>query len=59
MTAPVNPQIAGLTPYQPGKPIDELTRELGIQNIIKLASNENPRGPGLLVVQALIEAGAN
>ncbi|MCZ6855751.1 MAG: histidinol-phosphate transaminase, partial [Gammaproteobacteria bacterium] len=43
----------------PGKPIDELTRELGIQNIIKLASNENPRGPGLLVAQALIEAGAN
>ncbi len=59
MSAPVNPQIAGLTPYQPGKPIEELTRELGIHHIIKLASNENPRGPGRLVAQALIEAGRN
>ena len=34
--------VQGLTPYQPGKPISELERELGIQNITKLASNENP-----------------
>ena len=39
------PGIASLTPYQPGKPMDELERELGITNIIKLASNENPFGP--------------
>jgi len=45
--------IAGLMPYQPGKPIDELARELGISDIIKLASNENPRGPGPLVQQAI------
>ena len=42
-----------MTPYQPGKPIEELTRELGITEVIKLASNENPRGPGPLVRQAL------
>ncbi len=45
--------IAGLMPYQPGKPIDELARELGIEHIVKLASNENPRGPGPLVQEAI------
>ena len=39
------PGIAGLQPYQPGKPMEELERELGISDIIKLASNENPFGP--------------
>jgi len=47
-----NPAVANLTPYQPGKPIDELTRELGISDIIKLASNENPLGPSPLAIQA-------
>lgn len=37
--------IRHIAPYQPGKPINELRRELGIQDIIKLASNENPLGP--------------
>ena len=37
--------VQGLKPYQPGKPIEELEREYGITNIIKLASNENPLGP--------------
>ena len=45
--------IAGLNPYQPGKPIDELARELGLDDIVKLASNENPRGPSTAVVEAL------
>jgi histidinol-phosphate aminotransferase len=36
--------IAALAPYQPGKPIAELERELGITGAVKLASNENPRG---------------
>ncbi len=53
MTARINPKIAGLSPYQPGKPVDELTRELGISDVIKLASNENPRGPGVLVREAI------
>jgi len=39
------PGISSLTPYQPGKPMEELERELGITDIIKLASNENPFGP--------------
>jgi histidinol-phosphate aminotransferase len=37
--------IRDIAPYQPGKPISELERELGITDIIKLASNENPLGP--------------
>lgn len=40
------PQIAGLTPYVPGKPVSELERELGISDSVKLASNENPLGCG-------------
>lgn len=36
--------VRNLHPYQPGKPIAELERELGIANIVKLASNENPLG---------------
>ena len=39
-----NKGILGLKPYEPGKPIEETQKELGIQNIIKLASNENPLG---------------
>ncbi len=49
----VHQGIAALNPYQPGKPIDELTRELGISDIVKLASNENPRGPGPGVFEAI------
>jgi len=41
--------------YEPGKPIEELEKELGIKNIIKLASNENPLGPSPKGVQAIIE----
>jgi histidinol-phosphate aminotransferase len=40
------PGVQKLTPYQPGKPIEDLEREYGISEIIKLASNENPLGPG-------------
>ncbi len=45
--------VQGLTPYLPGKPIEELERELGISNILKLASNENPLGPSESVLKAL------
>jgi histidinol-phosphate aminotransferase len=41
----VKPHVAQIQPYQPGKPIEELERELGISGAIKLASNENPIGP--------------
>ena len=47
------PGVAGILPYQPGKPIEELERELGLSNIIKLASNENAFGPSPAVVQGL------
>ena len=36
------PYVRAIAPYQPGKPIAELERELGISGIVKLASNENP-----------------
>ena len=45
MSLKVHQNIASLVPYSPGKPLDELERELGITNAIKLASNENPLGP--------------
>lgn len=45
--------IAAITPYPPGKPIDELEREYGIKNPIKLASNENPWGPSPKAIRAL------
>jgi histidinol-phosphate aminotransferase len=48
--------IAGIVPYQPGKPIAELKRELGLTDVIKLASNENPVGPSPKAVAALREA---
>ncbi len=47
------PGIAGLTPYVPGKPVSELERELGITDSVKLASNENPLGPGALARAAI------
>ena len=39
------PGVQALHPYQPGKPLEELQREYGISEAIKLASNENPLGP--------------
>jgi histidinol-phosphate aminotransferase len=51
-------QIAGLSPYVPGKPISELERELGIHDSVKLASNENPLGPGPLARAAYQAVGA-
>jgi len=49
----VPPYIETLKPYVPGRPIDEVERELGLAGVIKLASNENPLGPSPLAVQAL------
>lgn len=51
-----NPGIRNLSPYQAGKPIEEVERELGIKNIVKLASNENPLGLSGKVKQALEDA---
>lgn len=53
-----NPQLRGLPVYQPGKPIEETARELGAQpnEIIKLASNENPLGPSPKALAAISAA---
>ena len=48
------PHISDIQPYIPGKPIEELERELGITDSIKLASNENPVGPSPLALQAVM-----
>ncbi len=50
------PYIRAIAPYQPGKPIAELERELGISGIVKLASNENPLGASPKAVAAMHEA---
>jgi histidinol-phosphate aminotransferase len=49
----IAPQISGIPPYVPGKPVAELTRELGIKDAVKMASNENPLGPSPLAVKAI------
>ncbi|GGY65406.1 histidinol-phosphate transaminase [Marinobacter zhanjiangensis] len=50
--------VQSLTPYQPGKPIEELAREYGLapDEIVKLASNENPLGPSPVALEAAREA---
>jgi histidinol-phosphate aminotransferase len=54
MKPQARPNIQGISPYIPGKPIEEVRRELGIRGqIIKLASNENPLGPSPMAVKAL------
>jgi len=47
-----NVGVQGLHPYQPGKPIEELQRELGLDSVVKLASNENPLGPSPVAMAA-------
>ena len=49
----INKHILDLTPYEPGKPIEELEREFGISDSIKLASNEHPFGPSPRVIAAI------
>ncbi|HXT41245.1 MAG TPA: histidinol-phosphate transaminase [Candidatus Angelobacter sp.] len=52
---PVNPALENLPVYRPGRPIEEVARELGlpVDDIIKLASNENPLGPSPLALAAM------
>jgi len=49
----VHPDIRSLSPYVPGKPVEELQRELGLTRVIKLASNENALGPSPKAIAAL------
>jgi len=54
MRVPAPPYVRAMSPYQPGKPISEVARELGLEEsgIVKLASNENPRGTSPAALQA-------
>ncbi|MFQ5931021.1 MAG: histidinol-phosphate transaminase [Nitrospiraceae bacterium] len=56
MPLKVHEKIASLVPYVPGKPIEELQRELGLSRVIKLASNENPCGPSPKALAAISDA---
>ena len=47
------PAIRNLVPYEPGKPVEELERELGLENIVKLASNEGSWGPLPAALEAI------
>lgn len=51
--------ILNVKPYQPGKPIEEVKRELGLKDVIKMASNENPLGPSPKAVSAVKKALVN
>ncbi len=53
-----NPQLKDLVPYEPGKPIEDVARELGLapDRIVKLASNENPLGPSPKAITAANQA---
>jgi histidinol-phosphate aminotransferase len=50
------PAVEALTPYQPGKPVEDVQRELGLDRVIKLASNEGPFGPLAAAREALAQA---
>lgn len=52
----IKPHILDLEPYQPGKPVEQLERELGIEGAIKLASNESAIGPSAKALAAVREA---
>jgi histidinol-phosphate aminotransferase len=58
MSLPLNPNLKTLPTYQPGRPIEEVARELGLpaEGIIKVASNENPFGPSPLALAAMQKA---
>jgi len=47
------PSVLGLAPYQPGKPVEEVQRELGLARVVKLASNEGPFGPFPTALEAI------
>lgn len=55
MAIHVHPDILSLSPYVPGKPIEELQRKFGLERVIKLASNENPLGPSPKALAVLNE----
>ncbi|MFB5661681.1 histidinol-phosphate transaminase [Alteribacillus sp. HJP-4] len=55
----IKPQLLGMEPYKPGKPIEEVKKELGLSEVQKLASNENPFGASENAIKAIREAASN
>ncbi len=56
MPLTLNEHLSTIVPYEPGKPTEELERELGLKETIKLASNENPLGPSTCALDAMRQA---
>lgn len=52
----IRKDITDIQAYQPGKPIEEVKREFGLKNVIKLASNENALGPSPKAIKAVLKA---
>lgn len=52
----IRPALSGLVPYEPGKPVEEVQRELGLDRVVKLASNEGPYGPFPAAQEAITRA---
>ncbi len=54
--AEFSPALRDIVPYEPGKPVEEVQRELGIERVVKLASNEGPYGPFPAALEAIARA---
>ena len=52
----IRPALDGLVPYEPGKPAETVQRELGLERVVKLASNEGPFGPFPDAIEAIAKA---
>jgi histidinol-phosphate aminotransferase len=52
------PAVRDLVPYEPGKPVEEVQRELGLARVVKLASNEGPFGPFPAALEAIVRSAA-
>ena len=52
----LRPSLSALVPYEPGKPVEEVQRELGLARVVKLASNEGPYGPFPAALEAMARA---
>ena len=52
----LRPALDGLVPYEPGRPVEEVQRELGLDRVVKLASNEGPFGPFPAALEAIDRA---
>jgi histidinol-phosphate aminotransferase len=53
LSSVIRPALRALVPYEPGKPVEEVQRELGLDRVVKLASNEGPFGPFPAAIEAM------